>query len=118
MKILITHAAYLWEREQSLLRLIQGLDTNNFRVLKSEYKEHANVWAIRLWEYVANLSNDPVICLNDDVTVCDNFTKECEKIIKEIPRDVIISLHLNVPEAKDYAEKYKFLRCYQVSGPA
>lgn len=83
-------------------------------VFNSKVREHASVWARRLWEHAGD---DAVVCLNDDVTVHPQFTKVLAALTQAVP-DQIISLHCTSPVAPSFAEAgERWLRSYWLTGP-
>ena len=81
-------------------------------------REHAAVWATRLWEWCADHDSDGVLCLNDDVVLAPKFLEICDAILDSVPEEVI-SLHTNFPAARDESTKgANWVRCYGLTGPA
>jgi hypothetical protein len=118
VKIAIAHAAWMPERGRTLKRLAESLHTTsepfNMLISRSEVREHASVWARRLWEYAGD---DAIVCLNDDVTVHPKFVQVIEALTQAVP-DQIISLHCTSPVAPSFAEAgERWLRSYWCTGP-
>jgi hypothetical protein len=118
VRLLIAHAAWLSERKRTLSRLLEQLGSSfPVHVLSSRNREHASLWARRLWTEAAATDED-VICLNDDVEVCPRFFETCEAMTSSVP-DEILSLHANMPGAREESQKgANWVRCYWLTGPA
>lgn len=116
MKFAIAHAAWHPGRGRTLARLVKQLAEQGAKihVSVSARKEHAAIWATRLWEYAACI-DEPVVCLNDDVIVSPDFVDTCEAIALAAP-DEVVSLHTQVPGAE--LAKGPWVRCYWLTGPA
>lgn len=123
MKIAIAHAAWMSERERTLARLMASilplLHTDGDEVVSyaSVTREHASIWARRLWNFAAKHDTEHTVCLNDDVTVHPQFTKVLAALTQAVP-DQIISLHCTSPVAPSFAEAgERWLRSYWLTGP-
>jgi hypothetical protein len=116
VEVAIAHAAWHPERGATLARLVKQLAEQGAKihVSVSARKEHAAIWATRLWEYGAYV-DEPVVCLNDDVIVSPDFVATCEAIALAVP-DEVVSLHTQVPGAE--LVKGPWVRCYWLTGPA
>lgn len=109
MKIAIAHAAWDAKRGPALERLARQVP--DATIFASERREHASVWARRLWEWAGD---DAVCCLNDDVTVCPDFPD----VIDALPHHDIIALHTTAPAAPSLAMSgVRWLRSYWLTGP-
>lgn len=116
MKIAIAHAAWMPERERTLARLESQL-TWPPCVCVSAVREHASVWARRLWDFASVWNDEHVVCLNDDVTVHPRFIEVIEALTKAVP-DQVISLHCTSPVAPSFAlAGERWLRSYWLTGP-
>lgn len=117
MKIAIAHAAWMPERERTLDRLVTQLSLDGLldaETFLSTSREHASIWARRLWEYAGD---DAIVCLNDDVTVHPKFVHVIEAMTQAVP-DQVISLHCTSPVAPSFAEAgERWLRSYWCTGP-
>lgn len=119
MKIetIIAHAAWDERRRPGVERLL-GLLKGPVTVLSSEKREHANVWAKRLWREVQRSQADAVICLNDDVIPHPELATLAGWLAGAFPDDVI-SLHAQFPGVAEAAHGgARLARCYWPSGPA
>jgi hypothetical protein len=113
VNIAIAHAAFLPERARTLDRLLTQLGAP-VAVLRSERREHASVWARRLWEFAGD---DAIVCLNDDVEVCPDFRDVVESMVRAVP-DQVIALHTTSPAAPSLvAAGERWLRSYWLTGP-
>ena len=118
----IAHAAFLPERAATLDRLYSQLAPQMGKrkavVHRSEEREHASVWARRVYAAVAAENADAAIVLNDDVEISDELVAAATVMLEQ-PTSRIISLHCVHPMARSLAESgQKWLRTYHVSGPA
>jgi hypothetical protein len=119
LDFLIAHASWDDRRKASLDRLTKLLPSKPL-VLGSVQREHANVWAARLWDAVAcRLAFvDAVVLLNDDVIPHPQLREHVEALCALLPGEVI-SLHGNFPGFRHAANAgHKLARCYWPSGPA
>lgn len=118
MKIAIAHAAWLPERKATLARLRASLgDMQRISLFQSPTREHASIWARRLWENAAEYSDEYTVCLNDDVTVHPKLFDVINAMTKAVP-DQVISLHCTSPVAPSFAEAgERWLRAYWCTGP-
>ena len=114
----IAHAAWSEGRADDLMRLLAQLDPQGIKphVQVSTEKEHAQQWAVRLWQWAAT-QDSPAILLNDDVDVSPNLVDAVDRMTDALP-DEILSLHCQLPVAKTIAEAgLPYLRSYWASGP-
>jgi len=118
----VAHAAFLPERAATVGRLmdvVAKLDIAGAYVSKSEKREHASIWASRLWRRAASdFAEHHVVCLNDDVLIGDDFARYVAALVSVYP-DKIIALHTTAPAAPSLA----FAGCraflsYWLTGPA
>lgn len=117
MKAVITNAGWAPERKATTERLLGQLSGVNTAVLVSERREHASIWARRMWEWAAR-QEDHVVCLNDDVLVHPDFVSACRAIIQAVPHE-IVSLHTQAPQATELGHRgFHWARCYWLTGPA
>ena len=110
--VCIAHAAWMPERAATLARLLEQVPSAH--VLKSVRREHAATWARRAWEWVAS-QGEPVVILNDDVTVCPGFDEVIQAMIDAAPHRAI-SLHTSAPGAEELIGT-AWARCYWYTGP-
>jgi hypothetical protein len=117
-----TAAGWDERRKAPLERLVRALPSKPLISVSME-REHARVWARRLWERLAALDDEPElhqdawIVLNDDVTVHPEIRPLVEHLVGMLP-DEIISLHGNFPTMRLAADAgARLLRCYWTSGP-
>lgn len=122
-RILIAHAEWSPGRLESYQRLLgelagQGLLPFAFSQ-RSLVKEHANVWAVRLWKQaLAMTRGDAFLFLNDDVTVHPELWKHVPALQELLPEDVV-SLHGNFAAlAGVAAQGQRLARCVWPTGPA
>ena len=117
--VAIAHAAFEPSRSRTLGRLLEQLAGDEITVLRSEKPEHARIWARRLWQWVAEQDVDAVICLNDDVEVCPNITREVAAMLDVVPPGTPIALHTSAPIAQSLAVAGDhWCRCHWLTGPA
>jgi hypothetical protein len=115
----IAHAAFLPERAATLERLRQQLapQTDRVHVYRSEKREHASVWATRMYGAAAVEDADAAIFLNDDVEVSSYLVTAVEAMIEQ-RTSRMISLHTVHPLARGLAEAgQRWLSTYHVTGP-
>jgi hypothetical protein len=116
----IAHAAFLPERVESrraLLRVIPVVPGVPVHVSMSTEREHARVWARRLWQWAAEVDAESTILLNDDVSVAPELVDAVIAMTDALPGE-IISLHTQLPAARSLAEAgQRWLRSYWCSGP-
>ncbi len=87
-------------------------------VVCSEGREHAAIWARRVWEEAAAINRDHVCILNDDVILRPGFHEMLESMVHHVP-DEPLSLHCTNPNAIPLAaEGHKWARAYHYTGPA
>lgn len=114
----IAHASFAEGRAEGLARLRAQLDPQGATVYVqvSDTKEHAQVWARRLWAWAA-AQDSPAILLNDDVTVSPDLVARVDAMTDILPNE-IIALHSQLPAARSLAEAgVTWLRSYWCSGP-
>jgi hypothetical protein len=114
--VAIAHAAWDIRRAASLARIVQEV-RGDIVTFRSEKREHASVWARRIWKWIAEEQHgyDAVIVLNDDVTVAPKL-REIVGAILEACRDpgaagytpadnpgTIICLHTTAPVSPSLA---------------
>ncbi len=95
----IAHAAWDHRRHAPLERLNSSIRKDSdawIEIVSSQRKEHASVWAHRLWTWGARRNVSHCVFLNDDVTVCPDFADVCHAMVTAVP-DQIISLQSSVP---------------------
>ena len=112
----IAHASWAPGRKETLQRLLGQLGGAKVHVSVSEDREHARVWARRLWKW-ASTQDGPTILLNDDVEVSPDLVAAVEAMLQVLPGE-IISLHSQLPVARSLAgANQRWLRSYWLSGP-
>lgn len=121
IKVGIAHAAWSVGRKESVRRLSSEVGHSagqSVTVLVSNEREHARVWAPRLWRWVAEQQGGaPCVLLNDDVTLCPRFVEACEAIAQAHPGR-FVSLHGQGADLLRVArEGHRFARCYSYTGP-
>jgi hypothetical protein len=118
----IAHAAWLPERKGTLHRLLRQLAECsslmhtrelNVHVSVSNEREHASVWARRLWAWAAEHDAHAVL-LNDDVEVCPDFVDVVRHMIEAKP-DHVLSLHASPPASHPIEDTW--FRSYWLTGP-
>lgn len=106
-----------------LARLLEQIGTpdgfllRNVQVYSSEVKEHANVWALRMWRGEADELDDDERCifLNDDVEVCPSL---CSVVRAACGYANIVSLHSQLTATTYLAELgERHVSSYWLSGP-
>jgi hypothetical protein len=116
--VMIAHASFDERRRAPMVRLAESFGDVKPLTLASTAREHARVWAVRLWREVQRSMADVVLCLNDDVTVHPEILAHCETLATLLPDD-LISLHCTYPKMKIAADHgQRLARCYWISGPA
>jgi hypothetical protein len=106
----VAHAAWAKGRPEHLDKMLSSLPFR-INVVKSIVKEHASVWARKLWEAVAYDDQEWSVCLNDDVDVCPS-KPVWEAALSQSKGD-IVSLHTSCTESTDHP----WVRCYWMTGP-
>ena len=111
----VAHAAWAKGRPAHLDKMLSSLPFR-INVVKSIKKEHASVWARRLWETCkvldeAESAPDWNVCLNDDVDVCPS--KPVWEAALGAAKGDIVSLHTSCTESTDHP----WVRCYWMTGP-
>lgn len=122
ISVAIAHAGFLPERKKSLARLLEQLKAAGCTapfVSVSKEKEHARVWAMRVWKWAAQQKpGTPVVILNDDIEVHPKFAAVLEAMVKAVPGKVL-ALHPQNPATEGLAKaNYNWFRCYWLTGPA
>ena len=116
MRVAVAHAAWAPGRKGGLARLLE--QSPRAHVIASVRAEHASVWAVRLWEWVARQHDEPVVCLNDDVRLHPKFARVVEAMIRAAGKRPL-SLLTNNPAAPPLrAAGHHWLACYWLTGPA
>ncbi len=115
MRFLIAHASWLPDRKSPMSILRESIGARSI-VVASRGREHASIWARRVWEQAADF--DEHICiLNDDVILHPNFRAVVEAMVEAVP-DEPISLHTSAPGAVDVGKwGLPWARCYHYTGP-
>lgn len=117
LAVMIAHAAWHEERSATLSRLVASLPITPI-VVSSRVKEHANVWARRLWARAAEEGADAVLLLNDDVVPHPALIEHVAALWELLPEE-ILSLHSQMPGTRVAADAgARLVRCYFPSGPA
>ena len=119
----IAHAGWAKGRQAGLERLMEQLKPQGAKVevIASAVREHASVWARRLWKWAAvedAKGADAIICLNDDIEVSPDLIAAVDAMLAfETSR--MISLHCTNPAARGIAHAgERWLRTYHLTGPA
>ncbi len=114
--IFIAHSAWAPDRKEPLARLLKQVPSAH--VVSSQVKEHASVWARRLWAKALESKYSHYVFLNDDIDVCDNFYEVMEAVTSAQP-DRMLTFHVSYPEAPTLAlQGHSFCKGYWVNGPA
>lgn len=112
--VLIAHAAWDERRAAAAKRLATAI--GGAAIVESREKEHANVWARRVWSWGNSI--DATLFLNDDVIPHPDLLRHVEQLVTLLPGEVI-SLHCQFDAVRTHALAGKRLaRCYWPSGPA
>jgi len=118
-----TASAWLPERVATLDRLLAQLEKQDCRpvVHRSMRREHASVWAVRVYEAVAAEDPDCAIILNDDVQVAPDLIAAIHAVLQN-PRHRLsrfLSLHAVHPMSRSLAEAgQRYFSTFHVTGPA
>lgn len=116
--IFVAHAAWAPGRRESLARLLEQVP--GAEVVTSTVREHASVWAPRLWRRAYELTNpgEWATLLNDDVTIAPDHAIE-NMLATVSAGDVFgVSLATIQPEAGSaYAAGKRWLLSYCATGP-
>jgi hypothetical protein len=115
----VAHAAFLPERKDTLARLMAQLEPQGARVTvhRSEQREPACVWALRLYKAAAAEDAPGAIYLNDDVEVAPSLIAACEAFL-DLPTSRIVSLAVVHPMCRSLSESgQRWLSTYHVTGP-
>lgn len=117
MIFVATCAAWLPERRATMERLRKQVErTHRLILFESTRREHASVWAQRLWEECAR-HDEHAVCLNDDVILHPRFQEIATAMVEAVP-DQVLSLHTNMPgAAKAGRDGHHWCRTYWLSGP-
>jgi hypothetical protein len=111
----IAHAAFVPERRDTLQRLMARVP--DAHVMRSERREHASVWARRLWEWAAQHDDAHALLLNDDVMVPRGIVDIVRAMVAAVP-DHVIALHTTAPAARSLITSgERWLRSYWLTGP-
>lgn len=126
MLIAIAHAEWAPGRKEGLARLLKQVP--NALVVTSTVKEHASVWAPRLWRAAYEKSEPDgsiedaclewCVFLNDDVEIAP--PEVIELMLQAVPDEVWgVSLATVQKEARKlYGEGHRYLASYLATGPA
>lgn len=116
MRVGIAHCAFDDTRKASLDHLLKQLEGQDVYVSESHEKEHARVWAMRLWKW-ADSTGDDCILLNDDVDVIPELGNVVQAMTQTIP-DRLFALHTTAAVAPSLAAAgERWLRSFWVTGP-
>jgi len=117
MRVAISHAAWGPGRPESLARLLSQLGKEaDVSVFSSKRPEPVVVWSRRLWEFV-EAQKEPVLCVQDDVTVHPQILEACG-VLTRFVSDEILCLHMQSPDAIKVAkEGHHWCRIYWLSAP-
>jgi hypothetical protein len=115
MRVYVAHAAWAPGRKDGLRRILEAVP--DARVVSSVRREHASTWAVRLWEHVAR-DEEPVACLNDDVTLHPEFVAIVEAMIEAVGKRPLGLLTNNPAAPPLQAAGHHWLTCYWLTGPA
>lgn len=117
MLLAIPHAEWAEGRKAALARLIA--QAPGALVVTSTVKEHANVWAPRLWRsaYDATAQGEWSVFLNDDVTI--SLPDVIGKMLESVPDEVWgVSLASVGPEVRKLFDGgHRFYASYLATGP-
>ena len=116
MRYVITHAAWADGRKESLARMLDvpGMTDACPEILASRHREHPAQWAQRLWQWVAD-QPEPVVCLEDDVALPENFPAMCEAVLAASGGQECVSLHLQAPGTVNVQFENHWCRSYWLS---
>jgi len=113
----IAHAAWAPDRKPALDRLLK--QTPGALVISSTVREHARVWAPRLWQLAHGAAKPGEWCnfLNDDVTIAPDHA--IEAMLEAVPADALgVSLATVLPGARPtYESGGRWLASYLCTGP-
>lgn len=120
VSIFIAHAEWAGvEREKSLARMLEPDQAPSATISRSLVREHASVWARRMWGLaLEDRVASRVLFLNDDVVVAPDLEDRCE-ILAHNDGERIVCFHTTSPAARSLWESGEhFLRSYWVTGPS
>jgi len=115
----VAHAKFLPERAETLARLLGQLEAQGLRAVvhESVKREHASVWATRIYKAIAAEDPEMACILNDDVDVSPHLAAAMHAWVR-MPTSRILSLHTVHPMARSLAEAgQRWLSTYHVTGP-
>jgi hypothetical protein len=114
-----TCADFVSERKATLERLLEQLRTQTscVTVHRSPQREHASVWATRMYRVAAAEDARGAVFLNDDVEVPSAFVEACDAFLN-LPTSRIVSLAVVHPISRSIGEAgHRWLSTYHVTGP-
>jgi hypothetical protein len=117
----IAHAEWSPERRRSLDRLIDSLGKGGVpsaHIVASAQKEHAKIWARKLWMKVAADDAETAVCLNDDITVPEHFHEAIVALTQVVKRHPL-SLHTqgSVDILRAARDGARFVAFHCMTGP-
>jgi hypothetical protein len=123
VRIVIAHAPWAEGREASLQYMLDRLEGVEAVVFSSPKREHAFVWAQRIWRWCAHQDahDDPAdwLILNDDLETHPKLLTAVEACVEAVGRDRVLCFHTNAPMAPDLARVgQRWLESYWCTGPA
>ena len=114
----VAHAEFLPERKETLARLMGQLEDQCRPVVhRSTQREHASVWATRVYAACAAEDADAAIVLNDDVEVSGDLVGAVAAML-DAATSRMISLHPVHPMGRSLAEAgLRWFATYHLTGP-
>jgi hypothetical protein len=117
MKVCIATAPWAPGRKEALAKLVRQLDPIKPVIFESKRREHSSIWERRVWEWIEDQS-EPVIKLEDAISVAPDFVEICEAIASQAPGEAV-SLHNQCPESLPASRLgFRWVKTYWLSGSA
>ena len=116
----VAHSQWAPERKATLERLMSQLEPQKARVTvhRSVQREHASVWATRMYAAAVAEDAEVTLFLNDDVEVSPDLVAAIDAQTAQSTSE-IVSLHATHPIAPSLAEAgQRWFSTWHVTGPA
>jgi hypothetical protein len=117
MRVCIATAPWAPGRREALATLVRQLDPIVPHVFESRRREHSSIWERRVWEWI-EAQDEPVIKLEDAISVSPNLVQICSAIARQAPGEAV-SLHNQCPESLPASRAgHRWVKTYWLSGSA